>query len=112
MGPEGRASRPTTTTGLFSRPAILRLIHPANPVVNLTTSGGVNPSPARPPMVPRMPDMDLINATEKSFGYKYNRHHSLSLPLLHPLVSTISFKQNECERLSLSTFDHPLFTSS
>jgi hypothetical protein len=29
--------------------------------VNLTTSSGVKLSPGRPPMVPRIPDIDLIN---------------------------------------------------
>ena len=57
--PDRRASRPTTILLLLTV-HVLR-IKVAYADVNFTMSNGFNPSPARPPIVPRMPDIDLIS---------------------------------------------------
>ena len=41
------------------------LIQSAYPVANFTTSGGVRASPGTPPMVPLIPEIDLINILTK-----------------------------------------------
>ena len=61
MGPELRPSRPTMITGEF----VFLLINVAKADVNDTISTGVRLSPAVPPIVPRMPDIDLINVKVK-----------------------------------------------
>jgi hypothetical protein len=40
------------------------LIQVPNAAVNFTTSRGVRLSPGLPPMVPRIPEIDLISATK------------------------------------------------
>ncbi len=61
IGPDSRASRPTTmVSGLLLSLLLSRVIR-AKAVVNLTMSIGVRFSPAAPPMVPRMPEIDLIS---------------------------------------------------
>lgn len=60
--PEGLASRPTTT---FLLPSV-RIIR-AKAAVNFTTSKGVRASPLLPPIVPLIPDIDLINVTRVEF---------------------------------------------
>jgi hypothetical protein len=57
MLPEMRASRPIT---IFFMPD-LPVTQLPNADVNFTISGGVNPSPAAPPMVPRIPEIDFIS---------------------------------------------------
>ena len=59
MSPEIRASRPTTIRGRAERDD--SLINVAYAAVNFTISRGVRFSPLGPPIVPRIPDMDLIN---------------------------------------------------
>ena len=59
ISPDRRASRPTTILLLLTV-HVLR-IKVAYADVNFTMSNGFNPSPAFPPMVPRMPDIDLIS---------------------------------------------------
>ena len=59
IGPETRASRPTTIR--FDAHSELLRINAAYAAVNLTTSRGLRPSPGRPPMVPRIPEIDLIS---------------------------------------------------
>jgi hypothetical protein len=56
MTPEIRASRPTT---IFFLPDCFKAQLP-KAEVNFTMSKGVNPSPAAPPMVPRIPEIDFI----------------------------------------------------
>ena len=56
--PDRRASRPTTMRGRSTPP---RWINFTKAAVNFTMSIGVKLSPGRPPIVPRMPDMDLIS---------------------------------------------------
>ena len=58
ISPEMRASRPTTILLLCT--LVVRRISVAYALVNFTMSRGFRPSPARPPMVPRMPEMDLM----------------------------------------------------
>src|SRR5690606_9758680 len=57
ISPETRASRPTTILSAADCCWIKR----PNAAVNLTISIGVSASPGLPPIVPRMPEMDLIN---------------------------------------------------
>jgi hypothetical protein len=58
MAPDRRASRPTTKVSRFPPARWPRNVAKAD--VNFTTSRGLNPSPGRPPIVPRIPDIDLI----------------------------------------------------
>ena len=58
ISPEIRASRPTTILLLFTV-HVLR-ISVAYADVNFTMSSGFKPTPAPPPMVPRIPEIDLI----------------------------------------------------
>jgi hypothetical protein len=62
-GPDIRASLPITTTGLSSPDA--SFTHKAYPVAKRIISGGVRPSPGAPPMVPLIPEIDLINIITK-----------------------------------------------
>ena len=61
ISPDRRASRPTTTRNFCSRLGVFSLSHWQYEAVNLTRSMGVSASPGVPPMVPRMPEMDLIS---------------------------------------------------
>jgi hypothetical protein len=61
IGPEIRASRPTTTL-ILSFPAFF-FAQVAYEAVNLTTSSGLKPSPGFPPIVPRIPEIDFIKVT-------------------------------------------------
>ena len=63
IGPETRASRPTTIFSFFS--GCLRAMNVAYAETNLTMSSGFSVSPARPPIVPRMPEIDLISVILK-----------------------------------------------
>ena len=58
ISPEMRASRPTTILGL--RPLTVAAVCRAYAVVNLTISMGVRASPARPPTVPLIPEIETI----------------------------------------------------
>ena len=59
ISPDILASRPTT---IFPVPDLaLRFMNVAYAVVNFTMSSGFSVSPVRPPMVPRIPDMDFIS---------------------------------------------------
>ena len=60
MSPEIRASRPTT---ILPRPSVLalRFMNVAYAVVNLTMLSGLRVSPVGPPIVPRIPEIDLIS---------------------------------------------------
>jgi hypothetical protein len=58
-GPEILASLPTITL-IPDFPDCCR-IKEANAVVKFTISTGVKPSPGFPPMVPRIPEIDLIS---------------------------------------------------
>lgn len=71
MSPDGRASLPTTTAGFDFNLDERFIIHSEYPAVNFTMSTGVNPSPGFPPMVPLIPEIDLINVTVKNLGGKY-----------------------------------------
>jgi hypothetical protein len=53
---------------------LLPFIMEPNAAVYFTISMGVRPSPAAPPMVPLMPEMDLINVTVLYFFWvrKFN----------------------------------------
>ena len=63
MDPLSRPSLPTTTlVGAFCS-----FIHTARAAVQSTTSAGVRLSPAFPPMVPLIPDIDFINVTYLCF---------------------------------------------
>ena len=68
MAPLIRPSRPTTT--LAGVPALPACSHNSEPkaAVNFTTSIGERVSPGLPPMVPLIPEILLINATEKRLG--------------------------------------------
>ena len=55
--------RPTTILLLFTV-HVLR-ISVAYAEVNFTMSSGLSPSPATPPMVPRIPEIDLIRVIDK-----------------------------------------------
>jgi hypothetical protein len=56
-----RPSRPTTTFGFWlSAFGFWLAMNVAYAVVNLTISKGLSVSPVCPPMVPRMPDIDLM----------------------------------------------------
>ena len=61
IGPEIRASRPTTTVG-FCLPE-LTFTQVAKAAAYFTRSMGLRPSPGCPPMVPRIPEIDLISVT-------------------------------------------------
>ena len=61
ISPEIRASRPTTNL-LLVLVVVLR-ISVAYADVNLTMSSGLRPSPAWPPIVPRIPEIDFINVS-------------------------------------------------
>ena len=67
ISPEIRASRPTTI--LFDLLVVVLRINVAYAEVNFTMSKGFNPSPAWPPMVPRIPEIDLISVINKGFNY-------------------------------------------
>ena len=56
---EMRASLPTTTFLFLAIPLLCRKV--AYAVVNFTMSSGLSVSPAWPPIVPLMPEMDLIS---------------------------------------------------
>jgi hypothetical protein len=56
--PETLASLPMINEqGLLPFPFLMKV---AKPEVNFTISGGVSPSPGFPPMVPLIPDIDLM----------------------------------------------------
>jgi hypothetical protein len=57
MGPEIRASRPSTTVGC-SLPD-LAINQEAYADANWTVSMGVKPSPGEPPIVPLIPDIEI-----------------------------------------------------
>ena len=59
ISPEIRASRPTTI--LLLSDFLLRRINVAYAEVNFTISRGLSVSPACPPIVPRIPEIDLIS---------------------------------------------------
>jgi hypothetical protein len=68
MGPEMRPSRPTTIRGERREEGGERRdffsfleMNVAYAVVNLTMSKGLRVSPVRPPIVPRMPEIDFIS---------------------------------------------------
>ena len=60
ISPEMRPSRPTTIFNRLPSSAFF-LINVAYADVNFTISKGFRVSPGRPPIVPRIPDIDLIN---------------------------------------------------
>src|SRR5882762_11514312 len=62
-----RASRPII---IFFPPRDFTQVPKA--AANLTTSIGVRASPGLPPIVPRMPEIDLIRVTNKNLGHKGN----------------------------------------
>jgi hypothetical protein len=66
MSPDGRASLPMT---IFNRlPAtFLSLIHAEYAAANLTISTGVKALPGCPPIVPLIPEIDLINVMSYLF---------------------------------------------
>ena len=57
--PDRRASRPTTI--LRACPSLERLINSAYAAVKRTISTPPRPSPERPPIVPRIPEIDFIS---------------------------------------------------
>ena len=59
MGPEMRASRPMTTLSFF--PGYCCCSQVPYAAANLTASIGVRPWSTRPPIVPRIPEMDLMS---------------------------------------------------
>ena len=59
IGPEIRASRPTTIVLVLL--VVFFRIKAAYAVVNLTTSTALSPSPWRPPIVPRIPEIDFMS---------------------------------------------------
>ena len=59
ISPERRESRPTTM--VFDVLVVVRRMNVAYADVNLTRSSGVSESPAGPPIVPLIPEIDLIN---------------------------------------------------
>ena len=65
MGPEMRASRPTTT--LSRRPPLLRCSMELYADTNFTMSRGVSASPQVPPIVPLIPEIDLISVIAVKF---------------------------------------------
>ena len=65
LTPEMRASRPTTMVLLFT--VVVRRIHAAYADVNFTMSNGFSVSPTWPPIVPRMPEIDLISVIIRVF---------------------------------------------
>ena len=77
IGPEIRASRPTTIFNFF--PGCLRAMKVAYAETNLTMSSGFSVSPARPPIVPRMPEIDLISVILKYMFEGYSPYCSLAL---------------------------------
>ena len=72
--PDNLASLPTTTL-YFSFPGILFLSSVAYAEVNFTTSIGVSALPISPPIVPLMPDIDLIKVIRSVFyvSCKFNK---------------------------------------
>ena len=77
IGPEMRASRPTTIFSFFS--GCLRAMKVAYAETNLTMSSGFRVSPARPPIVPRMPEIDLISVILRNMFEGYRPYCSLAL---------------------------------
>ena len=65
IGPDRRASRPTTILLFFTRALFLSQV--ANAEVNFTISRGVRLSSTFPPMVPLIPEMDFINVISVCF---------------------------------------------
>lgn len=65
ISPEMRASRPTTMVLLFT--VVVRRINAAYADVNFTMSNGFSVSPTWPPIVPRMPEIDLISVIIRVF---------------------------------------------
>ena len=65
ISPEMRASRPTTMVLLFT--VVVRRIHAAYADVNFTMSNGFSVSPTWPPIVPRIPEIDLISVIIRVF---------------------------------------------
>jgi hypothetical protein len=63
MAPDILPSRPITTVFL----SVLVFSQVPKAAVNLTTSIGVNALPGAPPIVPRIPEIDLIKATDFLF---------------------------------------------
>jgi hypothetical protein len=64
ISPETRASRPITILVLCE----FFFAHSAYAAVNFTTSIGLSVSPLLPPIVPLIPEIDLINDTLRSFS--------------------------------------------
>ena len=93
ISPEMRASRPTTILLLFTV-HVLR-ISVAYAEVNFTMSSGLSPSPATPPMVPRIPEIDLIRVIDK-WIYMYR----LVPDLVFPNVIVTGIDAADCIRLS------------
>ena len=70
ISPLRRASRPITNIRFSDS----RAINVAKAEVNFTISMGVRPSPIGPPMVPRIPDIDLIKLNIVKWGCKGKVH--------------------------------------
>jgi len=77
IGPEVRASRPRTTFSLVPRCNPDKSV--AKAAVYLTRSTGVSPAPGLPPMVPLIPEIDLINV----MGYFQAKVTEFPLITLH-----------------------------
>ncbi len=59
IGPDMRASRPTTILRCFN--VVESFINLAYAAVNFTISSGLSPSPGTPPIVPLIPEIDLTS---------------------------------------------------
>ncbi len=67
MSPVTRASRPTTMRPQC--PPLRRLMNVAYAAANFTISFAPRPSPAGPPIVPRMPEIDFMSAIYLQFQF-------------------------------------------
>ena len=74
IGPERRASRPTTILLFFIVQVLLIKVAYAD--VNFTMSKGVRPLLVAPPIVPRMPEIDLIKVIINDIIGIYGYHRS------------------------------------
>src|SRR5690554_591786 len=75
ISPEILASLPIIILGFW----VFSITHAPYAAVNLTTSMGVKLSPTVPPIVPRIPEIDFINATKDQVRLKFKNRKGILL---------------------------------